>query len=142
MIGDGRRFMTRVLAGSSFFRFATVGVITTLLDFVLFAGLTQLGQLAPAVANIFSYCCGIALSFALNRHWTFGRIDSNSPAFLEAMKFALSYAAGLVLSTVLVYALAHVMPALIAKTLAVAIVLIWNYSMSRYWVFRQDKTSL
>lgn len=139
MIGRGQRILNYALTGPAFFRFAAVGAATTLLDLVLFATLTGLGRLAPANANIISYGCGIALSFVLNRHWTFSHAGSATSAFHEAVKFVLSYAAGLLLSTGLVYLLAQVIPALIAKVLSVPIVLMWNYGMARYWVFKRDQ---
>ncbi|MFN0192946.1 MAG: GtrA family protein [Aestuariivirga sp.] len=138
MTGHGRRVAALLQTGPAFLRFATVGAITTLLDLALFAAFTGIGHLAPAAANIMSYCCGIAASFVLNRNWTFNRAGGAGPAFHEAIKFALTYGAGLVLSTILVYLLAQAMPALIAKIVSVPIVLVWNFGMARHWVFKRD----
>jgi len=111
-------------------RFAVVGIANTLADIAIFAGLTALG-LVPALANLFSYSCGIALSYALNRRWTFRA--QGSPQ--RMVKFALAMIAGLGLSTLLVAILATILPAVIAKILTVPVVFVWNFLLARYWVF-------
>jgi putative flippase GtrA len=112
-------------------RFATVGAITTLLDIVLFTMLTG-AAIPPAPANLVSYSCGIALSYVLNRSWTFGVRHSHA----QALKFCAATLTGLLISTALVAALATVMPATLAKILSVPIVFAWNYLTARLWVFR------
>ncbi|QRM56097.1 GtrA family protein [Sinorhizobium sp. BG8] len=112
-------------------RFAVVGAITTTLDFVLFNALVLVGAI-PALANIFSYSCGIAVSYALNRAWTFRARRSN----VQALKFVLSTLTGLLISTCLVATLVIVMPPPIAKILSVPVVFAWNYLSARLWVFR------
>jgi putative flippase GtrA len=112
-------------------RFATVGAITTLLDIALFTGLVAASVLA-APANLVSYSCGIAVSYALNRSWTFGARHSNA----KALKFVAATLAGLLISTALVAVLATLMPPTLGKVLSVPVVFAWNYSTARLWVFR------
>jgi putative flippase GtrA len=112
-------------------RFATVGAITTLLDIALFTGLVAASVL-PAPANVVSYSCGIAVSYALNRSWTFGARHSNA----KALKFVAATLAGLLISTALVAVLATLMPPTLGKVLSVPVVFAWNYSTARLWVFR------
>ncbi|MCA1406405.1 GtrA family protein [Ensifer sp. IC3342] len=112
-------------------RFAVVGAVTTALDFVLFTALVAVGAM-PALANLFSYSCGILVSYLLHRSWTFGA--RGSPVL--ALKFVVSTLAGLMISTCLVALFVMIMPALIAKILSVPLVFIWNYLMARLWVFR------
>lgn len=111
-------------------RFATVGAITTALDFVLFLVLVPLTGI-PAVANLLSYSCGIAVSYALNSAWTF-RVGRD-PA--SAVRFTLATLAGLALSTLLVALLVLVMWPFLAKILSVPVVFAWNYLAVKYWVF-------
>jgi len=111
-------------------RFAFVGAITTTLDVVLFAGLTA-AAVMPAAANVFSYSCGILLSYILNRSWTF-KVEASR---LQALKFVLSTLTGLLISTLLVAVLTRLMPAMYAKLLSVPVVFVWNYLTARIWVF-------
>lgn len=112
-------------------RFAIVGAITTTVDFVFFTTLVA-ATLAPALANIFSYSCGILVSYVLNRSWTFRAKRSH----VQAVKFVVSTVTGLLISTGLVAALSTILPPLIAKILSVPVVFAWNYLTSRLWVFR------
>ncbi len=117
-------------------RFAVVGAITTTLDFVLFAGLVGMtGQ--PVLSNLFSYSCGLATSYLLNRSWTFG-VD---PDFGQALKFLLFTSTGLLLSTLLVALLSTALTPLFAKLISVPIVFFWNYLTARYWVFAASGVS-
>jgi putative flippase GtrA len=115
-------------------RFAGVGLVTTLLDITLFSALSA-ADVSPAPANIASYSCGIALSYALNRRWTFGKDASLS----QALKFVLATASGLVLSTLLLIALTEAMPPVAAKIVTLPVVFLWNYHSTRQWVFRGSK---
>lgn len=112
-------------------RFATVGAITTLLDVVLFSALVAAAA-SPATANLVSYSCGIAVSYLLNRSWTF-RVRHSSA---QALKFCAATLTGLLISTALVAALATLMPPTLAKILSVPAVFAWNYLTARLWVFR------
>lgn len=112
-------------------RFATVGAITTLLDIALFMTLVA-ASAPPAAANLVSYSCGIVVSYALNRSWTFGVRHSNA----KALKFLAATLTGLLISTVLVTALSTLMPPPLAKILSVPAVFAWNYLTARLWVFR------
>lgn len=114
-------------------RFAGVGLVTTVLDIALFAALSA-ADVPPAPANIASYSCGIGLSYALNRRWTFGKDAS----LLQALKFFLATASGLVLSTLLLIVLTRMMPPLVAKTATLPVVFLWNYHSTRQWVFRDS----
>ena len=111
-------------------RFAVVGAITTVLDVLVFAGLTA-ATVVPAFANLFSYSCGILLSYVLNRSWTF-RVEGSR---LQAFKFVLATLTGLLISTLLVALLTTAIPAIHAKLISVPVVFAWNYLASRLWVF-------
>ena len=124
------------MSSSAFLRFAVVGLITTTLDFILFGALTSVAGIEPAVANVGSYSCGIAVSFIFNRIWTFGHLRAGKPVGHEALKFAATHAAGMALSTVLVSLLVLISPPLIAKAISVPVVFVWNYVLARFWVFR------
>ena len=115
-------------------RFAGVGLVTTLLDVTLFAVLSA--AVLPALANIASYSCGIALSYVLNRRWTFG---VGNASLGQALKFVLATLSGLALSTLLLMVMTRMMPPVAAKLATVPIVFLWNYHSTRQWVFRDSR---
>jgi putative flippase GtrA len=124
------------LMNSAFLKFAVVGLITTGLDFVVFGFLTGSAGMRAAAANVASYSCGIIVSFTLNRVWTFGQIQHDSPLKHQMLRFGLTHVAGLILSTSLVAFLALLLPALVAKAISVPLVFIWNYMLAKFWVFK------
>lgn len=122
--------------GETILRFATVGAVTTLLDLGIFSTLIAAGAL-PAVANVFSYSCGIAVSYLLNRSWTFGVGGS----YAQAVRFVLTTLTGLLISTIVVALLSLVLPALHAKMLSILPVFAWNYLAASTWVFNEARRS-
>lgn len=118
--------------GATLARFAAVGALTTLLDMALFNTLYLVG-VPPLPSNLVSYSCGIAVSYMLNRTWTFRAARSHA----QAVKFVVATVAGLLISTAIVSTLALLIPAPIAKLVSVPIVFVWNYLTSRLWVFRE-----
>ncbi len=123
----------RARLDASILKFATVGALTTAIDFAIFAALTKLLGAPPAGANLVSYSSGVATSFVLNRSWTF---RSNGHAGRQALQFVATNFVGLTLSTGLVGLFALFLPDLVAKTASVPIVFLWNYLSARLWVFR------
>lgn len=111
-------------------RFAGVGLVTTLLDILVFAFAVSVGT-TPGLANVMSYSCGIAVSYGLNRHWTFRTTGSHR----RAVKFAASTLIGLLISTALVALLSTHVPPVFAKVITVPIVFFWNFGSAQYWVF-------
>ncbi|HEX3971491.1 MAG TPA: GtrA family protein [Stellaceae bacterium] len=117
-------------------RFAIVGSVNTAVDLGIFTGLTVLAGLAPDRANALSYACGIAVSFVLNRGWTFR--DARGGIAEQFTRFIVVSLASLLLSTMLVGALSTVMPALFAKLLSFPVMFLWSFSMTRRFVFSRE----
>ncbi|MFL0571662.1 GtrA family protein [Priestia megaterium] len=61
----------------SFIKFALVGVVNTLIDFVVYALLTTIG-VNYILAQWVSYSAGILNSYVMNRKWTFERKEKSS----------------------------------------------------------------
>jgi putative flippase GtrA len=113
-------------------KFGLVGVLNTAADVTVFWALTR-AALTPTAANLVSYSCGTAVSFTLNRRWTF-RSASARP-FRELLKFLLVNLGGLLISTGIVGLGTLAMPPLAAKLLSVPFSFAWNFCLNRYWVF-------
>ncbi|MBU2531150.1 MAG: GtrA family protein [Alphaproteobacteria bacterium] len=117
-------------------RFASVGGLTTAMDFALFSLLVHVLATPLIAANVISYSSGIATSFFLNRIWTFGLRRNSQGMVRHAVRFLFSNLGGIVLSTALVAILAQFVSPLIAKCLSIPLVFVWNFYLARYWVFR------
>lgn len=75
-----------------FGRYGAVGLLTNGAVYAVFLLLVALG-LHPVASSALCYCLGLALSYALNRTWTF-RSDADHGH--DAPRFLLAYAIGLV----------------------------------------------
>lgn len=116
-----------------FGRFALVGVLGTGLDMGLLLLLTAAG--VPTLpANVLSYSSGIANNYYWNRRWTFssGKRQNWIP---QLAQFTLVSLAGLGLNSLIVVGLEARVGLMVAKLLATAAVLFWNYNANRLWTF-------
>lgn len=118
-------------------KFGLVGIANTGLDFALFTGLTLGAGLSPVAANVASYSAGIALSFTLNRAWTF-RDRNRRRAWTQLLMFAAGSLAGLAVSTTVVALLVPLWGPLPAKAASVGVTFAWNYLFSNFVVFKRS----
>jgi putative flippase GtrA len=146
-------------------RFAVVGATNTLIDYVLFIGLTKIFSIPLDwvwIGKALSGAVAIANSFVLNRQWVFrgrGRIVREGGAFLAATVigvYAIQTPLTQVFSSVypeigeLAYdvvdaiGIADALPEVVTEpfmvkttafALATAASMTWNFLAYRYWVF-------
>ena len=77
-------------------RFAVVGVANTLVDYVIFVGITKVFHLALDsvwIAKVISGTVAMTLSFFLNRRWVFGA-RGHAPVHHQAARFFAATAVG------------------------------------------------
>jgi putative flippase GtrA len=117
-------------------KFGTVGIANTALDWSLFGLLTLVARVPAVGANLISYSAGIALSFYLNRAWTF-RDRGERRHWRQLLTFLGGSLAGLALSTAVVALLMNAWGPLLAKSASVCVTFAWNYLFSDRVVFRR-----
>jgi putative flippase GtrA len=116
-------------------RFALVGVVNTLVDYLLFNGLVYLASLGVVPANIISGCAAIMVSFLLNRSWTFPESKKHGAAHHQFAKHLITTGIGLILATITVWLAEMVLEPYLAKLPAIFVTFVWNFTLSRHWVF-------
>jgi putative flippase GtrA len=135
-----------------FLKFATVGAIGSVIDIVIMNLLTHLLNLRLVYAGTISLICAIGSNFMLNRYWTYP--DSRSRHFLHQLSmFFLVNLVGIVFRIPILHyvepvmtdafkSMAHLSPGsaqTIAKNatlaIAIAVVMIWNFFINRYWTY-------
>jgi putative flippase GtrA len=116
-------------------KFALVGAFNAGLDVVMFVGLVYGLALPPVAANIISYGVAIISSFLLNRFWTFADIEKPVTAKQFAVYAGLN-SIGLGISTAVIWLLVGLIGPIPAKIASLAATYVWNYSTSRFIVFR------
>jgi putative flippase GtrA len=165
-----RRARTRTIGGQAR-RFAVVGVANTLIDYVLFIGLTRLLSIPLEwvwTAKAFSGGVAIANSFALNRQWVFrgrGRVAREGGAFLGAtiigvyviqtpltqfFTSVVPFPGHVAFDVADAAGVADALPTIVTepfavKTTAFALATVasmtWNFLAYRYWVFATSHSS-
>jgi glycosyltransferase involved in cell wall biosynthesis len=121
-------------------RFSMVGVINTLVD--LSAYIYILNSYAFFASHLllakgFSFLLGTVSSFLLNRYWTFHK--TTRLTITEIVRFYLTVAGGLILdllSLSFFLSIIH-MNAVIAAFFATLIAFIWNFLLSKLWVYSE-----
>lgn len=124
-------------------RFLSVGVLNTLIDLGLFNVLFLAGAGHYFAASI-SFLTAVANSYAWNRSWTFAHVEKR-PVLPQFSLFLLTNIVGLGINLILQYAITQVADetslflANAAKLMAIGLVVLWNYGISRFIVFRPQK---
>jgi len=124
-------------------KFAAVGCMNTLIDWAVYFTILKIfpaeSTLFYAAAKGFSYFCGIINSFFLNRCWTF----KSGPATCEGVrfvKFAAVNALGLGINSASIYVFLTLdLNHTVALFFATSIVFVFNFTLSKLWVFRKGK---
>ncbi|MBB6284055.1 GtrA family protein [Geobacillus subterraneus] len=113
-------------------RFATVGVGNTMVDFVVFFLLTAAGVPAAA-AQVVSYGAGVANSYVWNRRWTFQMKQKANIG--ELLRFLAVNGLSLGMSLVVLLAAERLGPLWLAKGAGTVVGMAVNFIGSRCWVF-------
>lgn len=116
-------------------RYGIVGIATNLSLYLLFLALLHLG-LTPILAAGTCYCFGVALSYQLNRLWTFSSADSHRR---DLPKFLLAYGIGLASSLLTITWLIDWLPPELAQILNIGITAIVIYGSLRALSFGQQE---
>lgn len=125
-----------------FLKFCIVGGLNTILDFVIYIGLTRpfvFWEKNYILAGFVSFIFAATSSYFLNKTWTFR--DRQSKITKQYPKFLLISTIGLLLNLTTLYLLVSQFKIydLIAKIIAVILVTFWNFIMNKIWTFKPDK---
>lgn len=118
-------------------KFGIVGVLNTLVDFVIYTILVFLFNMLPSISQGISYSAGIVNSFILNRRWTFKQAkESNTKK--QAMKFILVNGVSLAASSFVIGLLTTTLGfnVIIAKLIVTALTQVINYLGYKLIVFK------
>jgi putative flippase GtrA len=137
-----------------FFRFAIVGTIGAVVDFLTFNLLSGIFGVDDVWASVFSFTTAVLSNFTWNRYWTYP--DSRSkPVTRQLLAFSVVNVVGLGIRTPLFAGLSHLLEKLFslipflplsiftpkflanngALATAILVVMLWNFFVNRYWTF-------
>lgn len=121
-----------------FLKFCIVGTISMFVDIGLYTLCTRLFGLHYLLANLISFVVALANSYTLNRKFTFG--STHKKIGVQFTKYLMVYVIGLGLSETFLFIFINKFEIydLIAKPLVIGIVLIWNFTGSKFFIFDRD----
>ena len=119
-----------------FFKFGVVGFTGLLVDFGITWLLKERLKLNAYLASSTGFTCAVINNFLLNRIWTFENHDPE--VAVQFGKFAVVSAVGLVLNNSIIYLLKERFGFnfYVAKLVATAVVLLWNFWSNMQFTFR------
>jgi putative flippase GtrA len=145
-------------------RFAAVGVFNTLFDLSMLNVLVFLGHLPTLLANLISASISISVSYFLNHNIVFRSHENHTPSRF-AKFFAVTGVGILAIQTLVIYLVTHLLSRQehlvndilrdmhitrlstkafdlnVAKLCAVAIALVWNFSIYHFVIFKKPYES-
>lgn len=153
--------LIRVFDPKKFLKFGLIGVLNTLVDFVVFyvmdrwliregPTLVLLGMsivAGPYISNFFAYVVANLNSFFWNKFWTFQKKDRVTGG--EAGRYLVTSAGYLLISTVSLAVFIRIFSLplfggvipeswinLLAKLPTACVTIFYNYLMNKFWVFK------
>jgi putative flippase GtrA len=126
-----------------FAKFALVGTLGAIIDFVLLNILRGVLGWPLLWANTVSVCAAIISNFIWNRLWTFPESRTRKKR-KQLPQFTLVNLIGLLINNLIVVGLDSILVTYIgepwsyniAKAVAIGVVLFWNFGANRIWTYR------
>src|SRR4051794_2937683 len=122
--------------------FGMVGIVNFAVDFSIFSFGYYVLKWPIIVANLVSWAIAVSGSYVMNSLITFAAESGRQLRLRDYVTFAASQGGGLVANTATVFALAYLMPVLLAKALAIGASFLVNFSLSHWLVFRRRENTI
>lgn len=125
--GTGMRHLLETWGQEHFLWFFIVGVISSLVDIGLLYALCEYGGIWYIPAAVVSYCCGILVSYSLNKILTFH--DRTRNYLSQFTTFAAISFSCLMVNVTIIWILVELaaLNYLVAKVIATICAFFWNY---------------
>jgi len=125
------------------FLYLFFGILTTLVNFLVYTPLYRWGNLSAAVCNVLAWIAAVAFAYLTNKPFVFKSIDwSAKTVFPELGKFVGCRIGSGLFETAFLAITVDVLAwnGLVMKVIASAVVVILNYMASKLLVFAKGET--
>lgn len=126
----------------SFFSYIFFGCLTTAVNFAIYIPLTKVFSLNIVISNITAWFGAVIFAFFTNRRFVFNsQVNSYVEIMKEFMLFILSRILSGGLETIILYVMVTCLGIndLIVKVFAGIVVIIFNYVVSKFFIFNKGK---
>jgi putative flippase GtrA len=117
------------------FRFSVVGVITAIIYYgLLLAGVEYL-HISAVLVSAMAYPVILVVNYLMHYRWTY---TTSSPHTIALKRYLFMTGCGVLINVSIMYVGVSFLHAnyLLVQTIAMVVVIVWNYAMSSLWVFR------
>ena len=120
---------------AKFVKFVFVGLISTVINYGLFASLYISLGIYYIISSIVGYFSGLIVGYYLNKNWTYGSEIENNRKYFH--KYLVVYLCSLLSSTVFLFALVemNICIPLISNIFAIMLSTLMNFIGTNYLVF-------
>lgn len=118
------------------FSYLLFGVLTTLVNIILFAVLSRVLNIGTIISNVVAWFLSVLFAYVTNRRWVFQSKEEN--AVKEAAAFFSGRIGTGILDTILMFVSVDILAwhDIIMKIFSNVIVVILNYIISKFFVFK------
>jgi putative flippase GtrA len=116
-----------------FLRYASIGVASNVLCYVIYLGLTRLG-LGPKLAMTLLYVVGLLQTFVFNKRWTFQHVGAHRKVFF---RYCAAYGFGYVINIGALFILVDLcgFPHQLVQGVMILSLAVMLFLIQKYWVF-------
>jgi putative flippase GtrA len=119
-----------------FSRFIVVGMLNTAVGYAVIFGCMYAAGMGPELSNVAGYAVGLAVSYVMNRTYTFGSKQEPRREIVRFLVvFGLAYGANMLVLLALVRGSG--MNAAVAQVVAGVAYIAVSYVLSKFYVFRE-----
>jgi len=117
-----------------FIKYLGVGALSTITQYVVLILLIEFMSVGAVISSVIGYLISSILNYLLNYTFTFNSKENHAIAAVKFMSVAFI---GLFFNTLIMYVTIKLIGLhyLSGQLLATLFVLLWNYSVNRYWTF-------
>ncbi|MBP3967251.1 GtrA family protein [Paenibacillus lignilyticus] len=122
-------------------KYGVVGIIGTALHFMLLIALVERFQFHPALASAIGFIVVLAVSYYLNRKWTFSSVGTSG--LRSIIKYTVVSVSGLMLNTGIMFVAVEGLHLryTVGQLLVTVVIPLFNFVLNYYWTFRSDDTT-
>ena len=117
-------------------RFALVGLVNTGIDLAFFSLFFFVLGWHLLLANAGGFVIAASCSYLMNKTWTFADSSAGGEAVRRGAAFLAVATGGLAIGSLIIWLAAMVLPPLLAKLTSMGGTFLWNFTVSRRWVFK------
>jgi len=123
---------------AEFIRFLIVGVLSALIEYTLF--FLFKAEIDYLIANVVAFALTNVVTFILSRRYVF---TSKNNKYYEATLFIVCLLGALIVNQMVLWALVEfaTLDKGIAKALAIAVTVVWNFFTRKHFVFRNREVA-